>query len=181
MEDHRNISDTTKWHLAAECAAHLPALYDAAFRPVVGAGYDEIEQEIWMELSVMASDIAHNLKLPTGTVNDLARTLRTIMIVLFGPGFRNESLDVADDAAVIVVKRCPLLDHGYPLNGEGSKTFHKCMAFTLTAVPRLNKDYSARFVRTMCTGDRQCEVKISRITPLSEENSHEKNQDKKKS
>jgi hypothetical protein len=35
------------------------------------------------------------------------------------------------------------------------------MALTLTSVPHLNKNYSARFVRTMCAGgDRQCEIKI---------------------
>ncbi|MGA8777755.1 hypothetical protein [Methanoregula sp.] len=36
---------------------------------------------------------------------------------------------------------------------------------TLSAVPLLNKDYSARFVRTMCTGDRQCEIKIEKKPP----------------
>jgi hypothetical protein len=36
------------------------------------------------------------------------------------------------------------------------------MALTLTAVPLLNNKYTARFVRTMCTGDRQCEVKIEK-------------------
>jgi len=162
MEDHRNIPDATKWRLAAECAAQLPAWYDAAFRPVVGERYNEIEQEIWMELSRSITDIARNLKLPTGNARDLAETLRTVMVILFGPGFRNESIDVAEDAAVIVIKRCPLLDQGCPVGADGASTFHKCMTLTLTAIPLLNKNYSARFVRTMCAGDRQCEVKISR-------------------
>jgi len=26
---------------------------------------------------------------------------------------------------------------------------------------RLNRDFSARFVRTMCSGDRQCEFKVA--------------------
>ena len=174
MEDHRKITDATKWRLAAECAAKLPALYDAAFRPVVGPRYDEIEQEIWIELSGMASDIARNLNLPTGNAQDLTETLRTVMIILFGPGYRNESIDIDKDAAVIVIKRCPLLDQGYPLGADGVGTFHKCMAFTLTALPRLNKNYSARFVRTMCTGDRQCEVKITRNEPSGPEKKDKK-------
>jgi hypothetical protein len=37
------------------------------------------------------------------------------------------------------------------------------MALTLTTVPLLNKGYSARFVRTMCMGDRQCEIKIEEV------------------
>jgi hypothetical protein len=36
------------------------------------------------------------------------------------------------------------------------------MAFTLTGIPRLNREFSARFVRTMCTGDRQCEIKVAK-------------------
>jgi hypothetical protein len=36
------------------------------------------------------------------------------------------------------------------------------MALVLSAVPLLNKNYTARFVRTMCTGDRQCEIKIEK-------------------
>ena len=174
MEDHRNIPDATKWRLAAECAAQLPALYDAAFRPVVGERYNDIEQEIWMELSRTASDIARNLKLPTGNARDLAESLRTVMVILFGPGFKNEAIDVAEDAAVIVIKRCPLLDEGCPVGADGAGTFHKCMALTLTAVPRLNKNYSARFVRTMCSGDRQCEVKITRNEPSGPEKKPEK-------
>jgi hypothetical protein len=124
MEDYRNIPDATKWRLAAECAARLPALYDAAFRPVVGEQYNGIEQEIWMELSLTVADIARNLKLPTGNARDLAETLRTVMVILFGPGFKNESIEVAKDAAVIVVKRCPLLDHGCQVGAEGAGTFH---------------------------------------------------------
>jgi hypothetical protein len=174
LEDHRNIPDATKWRLAAECAAQLPALYDAAFRPVVGERYNEIEQEVWMDLSRMVSEIARNLKLPSGNARDLAETLRTIMTILFGPGFKNESLEVADDASVIVIKRCPLLDHGYQIGTDGAGTFHKCMALTLTAVPRLNDKYSARFVRTMCSGDRQCEVKVTRNEPSGTEKKNEK-------
>jgi hypothetical protein len=162
MEDHRDIPDAMKWRLAAECAAQLPALYDAAFRPIVGERYNEIEQEIWMALSRTVTDIARNLKLPTGNARDLAGTLRAVMVILFGPGFKNESIDVAEDTAVIVIKRCPLLDQGCPVGADGAGIFHKCMALTLTAVPRLNNNYSARFVRTMCSRDRQCEVKITR-------------------
>jgi hypothetical protein len=42
------------------------------------------------------------------------------------------------------------------------------MALTLTTVPSLNKKYTARFVRTMCVGDRQCELKIEAAEPDKE-------------
>ena len=161
MADINRIPDDVKWKIASENASRLPALYDAAFREIVGKRYDEIEQVVWMELSRTVFSIAQTLSLPVDNATDLAETLRIVMILLFGPGFRSESLKVSEDRAVIVVKRCPLIDEGTAVGIEGDRTFHKCMALTLTSVPHLNKNYSARFVRTMCDGDRQCEIKIS--------------------
>jgi hypothetical protein len=165
MTDIRDIPEETRWRLAAEFAAYLPFLYDAAFRPVAGERYDEIEQEVWMELSHTAFAIARDLSLPTGTAQDLAETMRIIMVILFGPGFRNEALEVSPDRSVILVKQCPLIEHGAISVGPENPVFRRCMAFTLTAVPLLNHKYSARFVRTMCTGDRQCEIKIEESKP----------------
>ena len=160
MIDLRDIPEETRWRLAAEFAARLPALYDTAFRPVAGERYDEIEQEIWMELSRTAFAIARDLNLPVGTAQELATTMRIVMVILFGPGFTTEALGVTPERSVILVKRCPHLDDGSCSGSEGNPVFRRCMAFTLTAVPLLNKKFSARFVRTMCTGDRQCEIKI---------------------
>jgi hypothetical protein len=163
------IPDEVKWKIASENAACLPAMYDAVFREVVGERYDEIEQVIWMELSRTVFDIARTLSLPVGSAEDLAETMQTVMIILFGPGFHSESLKVADDRVVIVVKRCPLIDNSTALGNPGRHTFRRCMALTLTSVPNLNKDYSARFVRTMCGGgDRQCEIKIGTSAELGE-------------
>ena len=162
MIDLRDIPDETRWRIAAQFAARLPALYDTAFRPVVGERYDEIEQEIWMELSRTAFTIARDLSLPVGTAQDLAGTMRMVLVILFGPGFRAEALEVSDDRSVIVIKRCPFLEQDVPSGNDGNPIFRRCMAFTLTATPLLNKKYSSRFVRTMCTGDRQCEIKIEK-------------------
>lgn len=160
MTDLNDIPDETRWRIAAEFAAYLPFLYDAAFRPVAGVRYDEIEQDVWMELSRSASAIARDLSLPVGTAQDLAETMRVVMVILFGPGFKNEALEISADRSVILIKRCPLIEHAAISGSAGDPVFRRCMAFTLTAVPLLNKKYSARFVRTMCTGDRQCEIKI---------------------
>jgi hypothetical protein len=69
-------------------------------------------------------------------------------------------IDVAEDSSVIVIKRCPLHAIGSPHLESGESMFHKCMAFTLMSVPLLNKKYQVRFVRAMCLGERQCEIKI---------------------
>lgn len=160
MPDLKSIPDEMKWRLAAKLAALLPVLYERAYRDVVGEKYDEIEQEIWMELSRMALDIVRDLLLPRGNATEIAGSLRIVMAILFGPDYKSETLEITKGSAVILIKRCPLADSTYD-SGEGdTRTFHRCMALILTTVPSLNKDYSARFVRTLCTGDRQCEVKI---------------------
>jgi hypothetical protein len=160
-----SIPDEVKWKIAAEFSAQLPALYDRAFRSTVGERYDEIEQEIWMVVAQSAFAIAKNLSLPVGTAQDLAETMRTVMIILFGPEFRSETLEISKDGAVIIVRHCPLIEASYNTGTDGDRTFGKCMAFTLTGIPRLNNNFSARFVRTMCSGDRQCEIKVAKNEP----------------
>lgn len=161
MTELKEIPEDVRWRLAAEFAARLPAMYEAAFRPLTGEKYNEIEQEIWMELSRSALEIARYLSLPAGNAKQLAETMRIVLVILFGPGFSSEALEVAPDRSVIIMKRCPLLDHGSGNGQPVHPAFHRCMAFSLTAIPLLNKNYSARFVRTLCSGDRQCEIKIA--------------------
>jgi hypothetical protein len=161
-----SIPDDVKWRIAAEFSAQMPARYDRAFRSTVGERYDEIEQEIWMDVANTAFTIAKNLSLPVETAQEIAETMRTVMVILFGPEFGSEALEISKDGAVIIVKRCPLLAAGYDTGTDGDRTFGKCMAFTLSGIPRLNKDFSARFVRTMCSGDRQCEIKVAKSEPF---------------
>ncbi|MFA5267941.1 MAG: hypothetical protein WC379_08210 [Methanoregula sp.] len=162
MADLGSIPDDVKWRIAAEFSAQVPARYDRAFREIVGERYDEIEQEVWMEVAEAALLIAKNLALPVETAQELAETMRTVMVILFGPEFKSEALEISKEGSVIIVKRCPLIAAGYDTGTDGERTFRKCMAFTLTGIPRLNKDFSARFVRTMCAGDRQCEIKVAK-------------------
>jgi len=163
MPDLKSIPDDTKWQLAAKLAALLPALYESAYRGVVGEKYDEIEQEIWMGLSHMVSTIVRDLSLPTRTTSEIAESIRIVLTIWFGPDYKSETLEVSKDGTVVLIRRCPFLDTSHSFVVGGSGTFQKCMALILTTVPLLNKNYSARFVRTMCTGDRQCEIKIYEV------------------
>lgn len=160
MTDFKDIPDYTKWRLASQCAATLPALYDHIFRPCAGEQYDSLEQQIWIELARMVPDVVRDLSLPVHNAHDLAMTMQTVTKILFGPEYRGETLDVADDKSVILIKRCPFREHGCSAGILEEHFFSRCMTLTLTAIPMLNKNYSARYVRTICTGDRQCEIKI---------------------
>ena len=108
MPDLKSIPDMVKWRLAAKLAAILPALYEAAFRDVAGERYDEIEQNIWMEISFVVDEIIRDLSLPVSNAGELADSLRTVMAILFGPDYKSETLEFSKDGAVVLVKRCPL-------------------------------------------------------------------------
>ncbi|MFA6226605.1 MAG: hypothetical protein WC620_10640 [Methanoregula sp.] len=94
MPDLKSIPDDVKWRLAADCAARLPALYDVAFRKVLGEKYDEIKRECWIELSRRAITIARDLALPVKNAHDLAESMRTVLTRLFGPDYKSETIDV---------------------------------------------------------------------------------------
>ena len=156
----RDIPDNVKWQFAARCASTLPAMYDIAFREVMGKEFDGREQEVWLNLArTMVPAIVRDLSLPVRNARELAQSLQIVMALLFGPDYAGEVLDVAEDAAVMLVKRCPFVTRGMVM-GKQDHLFHRCMALTLAAIPVLNKKYSARYVRTLCTGDRQCEIKV---------------------
>lgn len=160
MPDLKDIPDDVKWRLAAQCAASLPAMYDATFRRIVGKQYDDLERECWMALSLMVRDIVRDLALPVRDARGLATSMQIVLAILFGPDYRTETFEVSDDGAVILIKRCPFLTHGNIAGATPQGFFSRCMALTLTTIPLLNKNYTARYVRTMCMGDRQCEIKI---------------------
>src|SRR4030042_6374361 len=126
-----------------------------------------------VEISCGVEDIVRDLSLPVSNAGELADSLRTVMAILFGPDYKSETLDFSHDGAVVLVKRCPLPERCQCAEQGDISTFQRCMALTLTTIPQLNKTYSPRFVRAMCTGDRQCELKIEAVKP-------DKNQSEKK-
>ncbi|OPY36688.1 MAG: hypothetical protein A4E35_01795 [Methanoregula sp. PtaU1.Bin051] len=160
MHDLKSIPDNTKWQLSAQCAARLPAMYDVVFRPVLQDKYDQLEREIWMDLAKFAFEIARSLQLPVRNAQEIAESLRTVTAILFGPDYKGEMIEVGDDGAVIMVKHCPFLKQNAVMGAVHNGTFNRCMAFTLSAQKNLNRKYGSRFVRAMCMGDRQCEIKV---------------------
>lgn len=160
MPDLKSVPDETRWRIAAQYATHLAAMYERVFRPVIKERYDDLEHETWIEMAKFCGEIARSLRFPVETARELAESLRWVTILVFGPDSKEEIIEIGKDGAVIIIKRCPVLmnDHGMSSSGEG--IFHRCMAFTLAAQKTMNPHFSSRFVRAMCMGDRQCELKI---------------------
>jgi hypothetical protein len=163
------IPEDMRWQAAARMASLIPVLYRMAFREVVGERYDQIEQQVWIFLAQEAQALAARYSLPAGTAKDLASTLAIITTVFFGPETIFEQAGFEGDRAVLMVKRCPFLLRESEFGAEAGTVFNRCLAFSIAAVEALNPDYTLRFVRGTCQGDRNCEMKVTRKEMVEKE------------
>jgi hypothetical protein len=160
MVDLRDIPEGTRWQIATRILSSLPVMYDMALRDAVGKMYDELEYQVWMELGKDALDIAKAFQLPTGHASELAHALRLITVLIFGPGFRYEVLEISPDRATLITRGCPFLGSTHEYGGTPGNLFPKCLAFSVAVVETLNPRFTARFVRSLCMADRTCEMSI---------------------
>jgi hypothetical protein len=167
--DENDIPDATKWLIASRLASRLPVMYDIAFRKVVGDAYDGIEQDIWIETGKEAKHVADAFKLPVKTAHDLANTYRIISKIFFSPDYNMEHIKIEEDRSVVRVSKCPFIFRELEMRGNTEPLFSKCLAFSISAIENLNPDYSLRFVRSMCMGDKACEMKIVKKETLTDE------------
>jgi len=160
MVDLREIPEGTRWQIATRILSSFPVMYDMAFREAVGRKYDELEYQVWMELGKDALDIAKAFRLPVATAGEVAHALRLVTRLIFGPEFRYEVLDLSGDRATLITKTCPFLGSAHEYGGTPKNLFPKCLAFSVAVVEILNPRLTARFVRSLCMGDRTCEMSI---------------------
>lgn len=162
MPDIRSVPDETKWRIATQYAAHMTAIYESVFRPVIRDRYNELEQEVWLRMAEFSSEIARSLNFPLDTARNLAESLHAVNTLVYGPDYKDEIIEVGDDGAVIIIRICPALECMGGSCTSGNGFFHRCMVFTLASQKKMNPKYSSRFVRATCMGDRQCEIKIEK-------------------
>ena len=155
------IPEEMRWQAAARIASVMPVLYRMVFHDLAGDQYDELEQQVWVFLAKEAKTLAAGFRLPTGTAQELASTLSVITTVFFGPETTAEVASFEKDRAVLMVKRCPFLMREAEFRSEPGAVFNRCLAFSIAAVEALNPEYTLRFVRSACQGDRNCEMKIA--------------------
>ncbi len=169
MVDEADIPDDRKWLIASRLASRLPVMYDIAFRKKVGETYDEIEQDIWIETGKEAKSVADAFKLPVKTAQDLATTYQTISTIFFSPDYSTSHIRLEEDKSVVRVSKCPFIFRELEMRGHTGLLFSKCLAFSISAIETLNPEYTLRFVRSMCMGDKACELKIVRKETLPDE------------
>lgn len=160
MVDLRDIPEGTRWQIATRVLSSLPVMYDMAFRKAVGKDYDGLECQVWLELGKDARDIAKAFQLPVGRAAEVARALRLVTVLLFGPEFRYEVLEISDDRATLITKSCPFLMGTHEYGGTPKHLFPRCLAFSIAVVETLNPRFTARFVRSLCMADRTCEMSV---------------------
>jgi len=156
------VPDDVRWQIAARMVSLLPVVYGIAFRDIAGDTYDRIEQQVWVALAREAAEVARTFSLPVGTAGGLASTLAIITTVFFGPENIPETASFEGDRAVLLVKRCPFLLREEEFSAPPGSVFNLCLAFSIATIEALNPDYTLRFVRGACQGDRNCEMKIAR-------------------
>lgn len=155
------IPDGTRWRIAAKVASLLPVTYGRVFREIVSPEpYDRLEQQIWVALAHEASIVARTHSLPVANARDLSSTLDILNTVFFGPETKSEQVVFDNDRAVLLVWKCPFMLWQRDLYGPPINLFNRCLAFSIAATEALNPDYTLRFVRAACHGDRHCEMKI---------------------
>jgi hypothetical protein len=169
MPDPDPIPDEMKWKIAAKLVSALPVMYDITFRDAVGEDYDRLEMEIWMHMAGEAGAVARSFQLPASDAEEIMHTLRVIQTVFFGPEIRTEPGLSNPDRAVIMIRRCPFLYREKEMRETGGQLLTRCLAFSIATVEVLNPAYTLRFVRSMCAGDRNCELKIIRKTDAEKE------------
>jgi hypothetical protein len=156
-----------RWQIAARSASSLPVLCTAILRTRLGEAYDDhLVEEIWYYVGDQASDIAKGLDLAVHPVDRLASSLLEILRILFGQEFRGEILDLDPDRAVILINRCPILMRAMELGEQSPAFFHPCMACCVSATESLHPDFSIRFIRAMCLGDKNCELRVGKKEEL---------------
>jgi hypothetical protein len=165
----RDITDEARWKVASRLAAALPVMYDVVFRETVGEKYDDMERDIWIEIGKEAKLVADAFRLPVKTPGEIAGTFQTVATIFFGPDWVRDRSEIGDDRAVLVTKRCPFQIKEAEIRWRPDLHFHKCLVFSVIAVENLNNEYTLRFVRSMCMGDKHCEMKIMRKETVSGE------------
>ena len=144
-------------------------MYDFVFRERIGEQYDELEQDIWIEIGKQSKEVAGALRLPLNTAPDIAEAHRVIATIFFSADYAVEHIAIAEDRSVLRVTRCPFIFREIEVRGRTGPLFSRCMTFAITSVEALNPDYTLRFVRSMCMGDRTCELKVVKKELVADE------------
>lgn len=155
------LSDTVRWEIATKISSEISVLYGQFLRDAIGDDSDRIEQQVWVILAREAKKIAHTYGLPVRTAGEIADTLRTIITIFFGPETKSELAVFDNDRAVLMIRRCPFQVREKELQSATEAIFNRCLAFSIAAVETLNPEYTLRFVRSACQGDRHCEMRIA--------------------
>jgi len=157
MVDIEDIPPQLRWEIAAKSASAIPVAYDLFFRKALGERYDEIEMPIWTEAGREVGRLATALWLPADDAEGICETMAIASKILFGPEFRGEMAEAADDRAVWKITECPVLNRAMEMAMKPDRILHACEVYVKSAVENLNPRYSHSFEKRMCAGNPFCE------------------------
>jgi predicted ArsR family transcriptional regulator len=166
MVDIEAIPAEARWKIGASATNDMVFAYRLAFMEATKGAYEEELNEaleaLWRQAGERQAVIARAYNFPRDNARQVAEAFSTISRLFLGPELAGSSEPVADDRAVVITNRCPMVSRARKFGIEGRAVCRSCMAYTAAAVESLNPGYEVRTTRGLCMGDPFCEMHIRR-------------------
>ncbi len=157
----REVTDAQRWQISSRITSFLTVLYGTGLERAEGERGNERAEEIWLFCGKEMAELIGGSGPAPRSAGELAVHLTDAMRIVFGTEYRSEVIEIEEERAVILMRSCPCLMRAAEMGERPSVVFHVCLPFAISVVESLKKEFSARFVKGMCMGDRNCEILIA--------------------
>lgn len=157
----QGVTDSQRWQISSRIMSFLSVLFGAGLQDM---GEDErtgLVEEIWYFCGREMAELARSCGQAPRTAGDISFVLTESLKTIFGGEYRSEVIEISEEKAVVLLQKCPCLLRALELGEDPAIVFDPCLSVVISFVEGLRKDYSARFVRGICMGDRHCEILIA--------------------
>lgn len=155
------MTDSMRWQMSSRINSFLSVLFGLGLHDLEPEAGDRLVEDIWYFCGKEMADLAKGCGSPPRTAGDLSVALTEVLKTIFGGEYRSEIIEISDERAVVLMRTCPCQLRALELGEDPSIVFHPCLSVAISLVEGLKNNYSARFVRGICMGDRNCEILIA--------------------
>lgn len=146
----------TRWQIATRAFSRL----------VIAAGKQAQDQttipDTFHELADEILWIARDHNLPRESAAGIVQTLWIISTMLFGPAFETPYIKGFPEEAIIRLTRCPMYTEEFWASGSPGTIHAACCAYLASTIESLNPEFNLTVLHSRCSGDKFCEMVITR-------------------